>query len=130
MSARPSLDAVKQQFAHWRAMPDKSYQIPNHLWEQVMPLLAHYKVSKILSTLGLSSSQLKTYRQKNHGDVNKPSKENKPSHSFVSISLQDSVTDNTEVAFLELIRPDGVMLRFKKIDHATLSTLLQSFLGK
>jgi hypothetical protein len=48
--SKASLDFVKQQFDHWRAMHDKRRRIPEYLWEQVIPLLGHYTVRKILSS--------------------------------------------------------------------------------
>lgn len=59
-SNKPSLtlDQVKKAFINWRRDPGKSARIPEPLWDQVIALLAHYPRSKVLHTLGISTSQL------------------------------------------------------------------------
>jgi hypothetical protein len=130
MSTVPSLDTVKQQFDHWRATPNKNQRIPDYLWERVAILLDHYQVSKIQATLGLNSTQIKKHCQsRNNNEVKTVGKKNKilPADSFISIDLPSSV--NHDFFPLELTRPDGITLHFKKIDHSLLTILLQSFFG-
>jgi hypothetical protein len=129
MPSIPALDSVKLQFDHWRNTRGKHQRIPDSLWDQVIPLLEHYKISKILQTLGLNYTQLKQKRESyNQNGVSAPKIScnlKSPHQSFVSIPLPMGSGD--DVSSIELTRPDGLVMRFKKIDQVTLSLLLQSF---
>lgn len=127
----PSLELVKSQFDKWRASPERGWKVPDYLWDQVMLLLDHYKITKILSTLSLNFGTFKTQHRRylgNKSPKNPPTKQDfSATSTFLNIPLPGNISENA--ASIELMRPDGLTLRFKKIDHPTLSALLKSFLG-
>lgn len=132
MSAKtPSLEFVKSQFDKWRASPERSWKVPDYLWDQVMPLLDHYKITKILSTLTLNAGTFKAqhirYLENKNPKITMNKQDFPATSTFLNIPLPANLSENA--ASIELTRPDGLTLRFKKIDHSTLSTLLKSFLG-
>ncbi len=130
MPTAPTLDSVKQQFDDWRADPNKARKIPDYLWNNVAALLEHYKISKITSTLRLSSSQLKAHCQQpllgNKKLINKSIKNaSRPINSFVEVALPTINEQST----IEIIRFDGAVLRIKQPDREGLSLLVNLFLG-
>ena len=127
MSTQISLETVKQNFADWRATRGTNRKIPGNLWDQALELRDHYKISKILSTLGISTAQYKAKIQiQNEREISINALA--ATTSFVDINLPGLSVKN--VNSIELIRPDGIKLHLRDSDSQSLTTLLQAFLGK
>lgn len=121
MSAKLTLDLVKQNFTEWRSNGGRNHRVPDYLWEQAIALKDNYKKSTILSTLGISTAQYRA-RLKQH-------EEHKTS---IAAQFIDVTPPSTAISShnIELMRPDGITLRLKNVDPQSLATLLQSFFGE
>ena len=53
------LEAVVNQFEHWRATRSKRGRIPDALWALVAPLMQQYSHNEIASALRLNHAQMK-----------------------------------------------------------------------
>ncbi|MCX4030123.1 hypothetical protein H0A36_28085 [Endozoicomonas sp. SM1973] len=82
-----SLESVAAAFQAWREnRPGKRQKTPAALRQQALALLEHYSVSKVINTLGLSHSALKSWQLVEQG--------NDPSSDFVALTQPIAPVDN------------------------------------
>jgi hypothetical protein len=65
MHTELTLEAVKGEFNHWRAIKKPGDQIPARLWDLARKLTKQYKPSQIAYRLRLSTSQYKCFTDQN-----------------------------------------------------------------
>ena len=61
MKSTTQLEALAEQFSHWRATREKKGKTPSHLIKAVLELIGDYPKYKIAQVLGISSSTLKRW---------------------------------------------------------------------
>ena len=62
MKPKSQLEALAEQFAHWRANREKSSNTPPHLVKAVVDIIDHYPNSEIVKALGINNSALKRWK--------------------------------------------------------------------
>ena len=55
-----TLEDVQSHFEQWRSTRDKRSKIPESLWQEVISIAKRYRHTKIIQSLRLNSSQLKS----------------------------------------------------------------------
>lgn len=119
-----TLDEVKSEFTNWRQLPNKSHSIPEDLWKKVITLLPHYGKSKILSTLGISNTQLRkklqSQQQKNTIFKDKP---------FVKALVVNTEKQTTTWHDITLTRTNGATLQIQQLSYHDMLNLVNQFAG-
>jgi hypothetical protein len=144
----PTLEEVKVLFEEWRRTRQKARErIPDYLWSQVACLLGRYRPGEIQKRLGINGYQLNSGRSK----ISLTPHPQETSDPFIKVSLpmQSSICEpslpvttnllpttkkSPEFADIrhgqiELIHPNGVILRIAYLGDHQLSNLLSTFMG-
>lgn len=120
-----TLETVAQEFTSWRSTKKSKGKIPEHLWDMIKNLLTHYKPTKIMTTLQISTKQMR-----NKGLLPTPALEANASNTFVNLALTPSVlSELTAPANVILERSDGSKLTFVSPTHSQMTHLVTLFLG-
>ena len=100
------LEAVRQQFEHWRANRKNSRsRIPDELWQAAKDLSATYSINKVAKTLRLSYEDLKK-RIHLHHDLSSTDKTSSP---FVELKWNPSSMQSECV--IEMQHPTGAKMK-------------------
>lgn len=128
-SAHLTLDTVAQQFADWRAEKKSGERIPQHLWVVVRQLMSHYKPSKIMTRLHLSSKQVQ--REGLLPTSSSKQIKNPRDRTFVNIDLPASLATPLSSAQPSILfeRTDGIKLSLVNPTEAQVNVLINRFLG-
>lgn len=122
-----SIELVKAKFDEWRTTrQNKSYKIPEPLWDAVKQLYPYYSFAQISKTLGLSYLQLKS---KLHIPVSKSKSEN--SSLFAEYSLPiipSSPLEAKKDCVLEFSSPQGITVKINALSSDALIPLISLLL--
>lgn len=130
-----TLETVKLNFLNWRRDPHGPNRIPESLWNEVIHLLSHHSKSKVLSSLGISNSQLvqhfKTREKIVDGimDFSPSIKNNTPGeNNFVKAII---TTPEQPINYFDVVltKPNGATLQINKLSHDDILKLTQLFAG-
>jgi len=154
-----TLEEVQKNFQQWRSeKPSHNSHIPNYLWDQVAHIVDHYRQSYILKYLKITKHQLVTAmesRKKSHDmdsiitSTSQLTPDNIVTDQFVKISMpmtfdpqstqpisQQPIsiaptpsTQEPNLPIIEIIHPNGFIMRITAMPDPQLSTLLSSFMG-
>ena len=118
------MEAAVHSFKEWRHTRKKMCRIPEHLWKMAANLSNHYPLSTISQNLGLNWGSLrKKIDQLSSGP---PSKVAEPP-SFIELKLNGqkplSPLDHSAPCSVELLRPDGTVMRIFASNDTPLNTL-------
>lgn len=128
-----TLETVKLNFLNWRRDPHGPNRIPESLWNEVIHLLSHHSKSKVLSSLGISNSQLVQHfktREKivdslmdfSHPIVKKLPDENNFVKAIITAPMQpENYFD------VVLTKPNGATLKINKMLHDDMLKLTETF---
>ena len=130
-----TLETVKLNFLNWRRDPHGSSRIPESLWNEVIHLLSYHSKSKVLSSLGISNSQLVQHfknREKivdgimdfSHPDEKKSPDENNFVKAIIAPLMQQS-----NYFDVVLTKSNGATLKINKLSHDDMLKLTQLFAG-
>lgn len=134
-----TLEQVKELFADWRTNRPKRCKIPAHLWEAVRHLVKvqGYSFTQVSSTLGINHQQLKlNIESQSSRDKTLPA----ASHFIkINLPLPQPMTQqlpstpaqpmfSLPVITLELIRPDGTLLKASGMTSRDLLSFVQRFI--
>lgn len=122
ISSTLSLEAVAQQFEHWRATRIKRGRIPNELWVLAASLLSKYNHNKIASALKMNHTQLKA------GALPFLPSKQQPSTTFVECALPTSVMPTTGSCFVEFTRKNGSTVKISGLTDIQLQPLFSALL--
>jgi len=130
-----TLETVKLNFLNWRRDPHGPNRIPESLWNEVIHLLSHHSKSKVLSSLGISNSQLvqhfKTREKIVDGIMDfAPSIEKKSpdENNFVKAIITTPV-QSANYFDVVLTKSNGATLKINKLSHDDMLKLTQLFAG-
>ena len=125
--ASPSLEEVSATFEQWRmTRTNKRSRIPDALWQQIIPLLSKYPISKISKTLKVSGGQLKAMKCSTN-IINANPKPQVP--TFVPINIPQTIEKiEGDVGKVEIKRSDGAVLSIDRLNQTTLTHLLTQFM--
>ncbi len=133
------MEKAKELFSDWRANRHKRCKIPAHLWEVVLNLInvQRHSFTQVSSALGITQRQLKL----NIESPISPDKTLPAASHFIKIDLPlpqpmtPQLTSATEqpmsslpVITLELIRPDGSILKASGMASRDLLSFVQRFI--
>ena len=114
-----TLEAIKEDFAQWRASRTKIGKIPEYLWAKVLKILEDYPIGEVSKELHLSGGQVVAKRRQNNDNVLAMS-------NFVERSLAPVVSrDNISV---EIKRPDGTTLKIESVSEPSMLQVLSHFM--
>ena len=126
-----TLDDVKLAFTRWRQSPNKSWYIPEELWNQVVELLPYYPKKKLISALAIGPAQLeKRLKQSLTPTRPRPFASKKtPSASFVSFVKAITPTPATPPRGHDIVltRANGATLKVEQLQHNDLIKLIEQF---
>lgn len=131
-----NLEQVGIAFDNWRNSSNRTGKspIPESLWEMLSVIYHHYPRNKICQRLALSSSQLKrrgyTSDEPDGADFIEGESS---SPMFVDISPDNApnlaTPDKNKTPTIEVVRPDGTMIRLHDVQPAELSNFFQQLVG-
>lgn len=121
-SSASSLEAVVQQFEHWRTTRAKRGRIPNELWALAAPLLSKYKYNKIVSALKTNHAQLKA------GVLPFLTKTQQPSITFLECALPSSTLSPAGNCIVEFSCKNGATVKISGLTDAQLQPLFSALL--
>ena len=125
-----TLDDVKLSFAHWRQNPNKSWRIPEELWNQVIGLLARHPKKKVIGALAIGPAQLekrlKEHRTPNNTCSQPSTSKEIPSRSFVKV-ITPTPTLPPRGHDIVLTRANGATLKVEQLQHNDLIKLIEQF---
>lgn len=131
-----NLEQVGIAFDNWRNSSSRAGKspIPESLWEMVSVIYHHYPRNKICQRLGLSSSQLKRRGYASDEPDGADFIEGESSSPmFVDISPDNApglaTPDNNKAPTIEVVRPDGTMIRLRDVQPSQLSNFFQQLVG-
>lgn len=130
----PKLEAVRDQFEHWRRTRKKRSPIPEALWEAAAALATEHGIHRVAKALGLNYPDLK--RRVCHGDalarrveaaVAPKSSATMLAQTFVEVDLGPSLAPAPCV--VEMEHPGGVKMKIslRGLGGADLAALVQAF---
>ena len=117
-----TLEEVKGKFTLWRTTRKKREKIPDALWSLIKPLIHQHKMTEILKTLQLNSSQLK--KKSGIFSVNKKFKK---IPTFIECALPEPTPVFTNCK-LEFVDKNGSTIRITGLDAAILQPLISQLL--
>jgi hypothetical protein len=122
-----TLEAVAEQFAHWRQHKRPGERIPESLWSAAIALVERDGLSRVTRRLRLKRGDLKRRRDLlSHHDQH----DSEPTATFVELTPAPMMPPpRFAPAALELIRPDGLRLRIELGDGLDAQAVLERFLG-
>jgi hypothetical protein len=120
-AASTPLEAVVQQFEHWRATRIKRSRIPDALWALVTPLMDQYSHNEIVSALRLNHTQLKERVLQFSSQVPR-------SATFVEYPLPP-ITPVIESCVLEFVCKNGSTVKISGLTASQLQPLVSVLLG-
>ena len=126
-----TLEVVAQHFAQWRSHKNKGERIPEHLWREAISLLDTYQISQVTRTLRLSGSDLNKRRGISSAARGRGQGAGADA-AFVEIDPNEVAQTsalNTQAAWLELHRPDGLRLYIHPRHGSELLALVDRFMG-
>lgn len=115
--------SVKEAFTHWRTTRLKQGKIPDYLWEQVRGILTNYPISKICSTLSISTVQIREKLLRKE-DVAIQFVEVKEPLSLVTMPTREQ----GNVCTIELHRPCGSIFKVNTMPVSLVSQLISDFM--
>lgn len=120
-----TLESVKVDFLNWRRDAHSGSRIPEPLWDKVIQLLLHHSKSKVLSSLGVSHSQL---AQKLKSRQKTSIEQTTIDHTFVKaiVAVPTQVTTCFDVV---LTKPNGATLQIQKLSPIDMLKLTEQFIG-
>lgn len=121
-SSVSSLEAVTQQFEHWRATRTKRGRIPNELWALTAPLLSKYGHNEIASSLKMNHMQLRA------GVLPFLTQTQQPSTTFVECALPVSAIPLTGNCIVEFAYKNGPTVKISGLTDAQLQPLFSALL--
>lgn len=123
-----TLDDVKLAFTRWRQSPDKSWYIPEELWDQVIGLLPYYPKKKVISALAIGPAQLeKRLKQSLTPTQPQPFASKKtPSGAFVK-AITPTPAAPPRRHDIVLTRANGATLKVEQLQHNDLIKLIEQF---
>jgi len=130
-----TLESVKLNFLNWRRDPHGPNRIPESLWNEVIHLLSHHSKSKVLSSLGISNSQLVQHlksREKivdNMMDFSFPVE--KMAHNENNFIKAIITTPAQTIHYFDVVltKQNGATLQINKLAHDDMLKLTQLFAG-
>ena len=131
-----NLEEVGIAFDNWRNSSNRAGKspIPESLWEMVSVIYHHYPRNKICQRLGVSSTQLKRrgYSSDEPDGADFIGCESS-SPVFVDISPENvpsvATPDNNKEQTIEVVRPDGTMIRLHDVQPSQLTIFFQQLVG-
>ena|SRR3990167_6286307 len=112
------LEAVVNQFEHWRATRSKRGRIPDALWALVAPLMEQYSRNEIASALRLNHAQMKE----------RISQVSNKSTTFVEYPMP-APTSSMESCVVELTCRNGSTVKISGLTAVQLQPLISVFVG-
>ena len=108
MQNQSALERVAAAFEHWRQTRLNSVEkIPDELRRQAVALLEHYRLSQIMQTLRVNSTQLKTWRNLLSSDI-------ELSPAFITLPIEpEPEPESAPVLNLAVSLPGGCQLRLQ-----------------
>lgn len=137
----PTLEQVKEQFSNWRRTRTKLGKIPEVLWEAVSHLIKEqrYTPRQVAAELGLNYQQM----QSKIGDNPKQKSSPPQVPNFIRVplppisssssrppSLEQKIFYPRPIGTLEVVRPDGAILKASGLDPKDLCSFIQDFLNQ
>ncbi len=125
-----TLEDVAKHFKQWRSVKKKGERIPDYLWSEAVSLVGTYGVSQVTRTLRLSGTDLNKRRGTNGEGQRR--RDSGGGTSFVEIDrtlVDQALGPDTAVAWMELERPDGLLLRIQTARGADMLALADRFMG-
>ena len=136
-----TLEQVKERFSLWRKTRAKRSKIPEELWEAVSRLIKEqrYASRQVAVELGLNYQQMQSKvgnapEQKclspQAPDFIKVPLSPISSSSSHPLSLEQKIFYPRPVGTLEIVRPDGAVLKASGIEPKDLCSFIKDFLGQ
>lgn len=120
-----TLEAVAEQFAHWRQHRRPGERIPESLWSAAIAPVEGDGLSRVTRRLRLKRGDLKRHRQR----LSAEQCHGEPTATFVELTPAPMTPPpRFAPAALELIRPDGLRLRIEPGDGLDAQAVLERFL--
>ncbi|MEA1053679.1 hypothetical protein U5801_28300 [Lamprobacter modestohalophilus] len=120
-----TLEALAEQFAHWRQHKRPGERIPESLWSAAIALAERDGLSRVTRRLRLKRGDLKRHRDL----LNRDQHDSEPTATFVELTPAPMTPPpRFAPAALELIRPDGLRLRIELGDGLDAQAVLERFL--
>ena len=125
-----TLEEVAEHFKQWRNVKKKGERIPERLWSEAIALVGTYGVSQVAQSLHLSGTDL----NKRRGIVGTGKRRRGAGGKTVFMEVAPARVDQTlgaqtDTAWMELERPDGLRLRIRPSGGADLLALVDRFMG-
>ncbi|MGC9371599.1 MAG: hypothetical protein ACP5DX_18870 [Paracoccaceae bacterium] len=121
-----TLEALAEQFTHWRHQKRPGERIPESLWRAAIALAERDGLSRVTRRLRLKRGDLKRHRQRLSADQD----QGEPTATFIELTPAPMTPPpRFAPAALELIRPDGLRLRIEPGDGLDAQAVLERFLG-
>jgi len=128
-----TLKQVEADFEKWRKTKlHHNIRIPEYLWQKVIPLLKHYKISKITSTLKLSGEQInqKLKQLKLPAIKNKSIKSSaNKTIKFLELTGKPTLIDSNAVTKIEISSANGSKLCMDAVPIAHVQQIINCFLS-
>jgi hypothetical protein len=126
-----NLDQVGKAFDDWRAQRTDNSPIPEELWSLVNNIYHHYPRGSLCARLGLSSGQLKRRGyppQAGEHPIDDITTES--TDAFVHVAPESSsVASMTRAPVIEVVRPDGTIIRLQHLPESHMTLFFQQLVG-